>query len=79
MASNQAAAARRQRERARQAKKKEKMARREERREQKKAEGTVASADPASDPTIDWGDAVREVTLPDAETSEAEGEEEAAG
>jgi septal ring factor EnvC (AmiA/AmiB activator) len=57
--SNQAAMARRQRERARKQQAQEKLAKREERREQKKT-GPKVDDDPMNDPTIDWGDAVRE-------------------
>lgn len=58
--SNQAAMARRQRERARKQQAQEKLAKREERREQKSKTGPMVGDDPMNDPTIDWGDAVRE-------------------
>lgn len=66
MASNQAAMARRARERARKQQQQEKQAKRQERRDQK-GKGTPGAADdPMNDPTIDWGDAVRESPIEDA-------------
>jgi sRNA-binding protein len=72
MSSNQAAMARRQRERARKQQQQEKLAKRQERREQKKTTPGTA-LDPMNDPTIDWGDAVRESPIFDA-PEEAESE-----
>lgn len=58
---NQASMARRQRERKRMQKRREKQKIREERREAKKeAEKLEIPNDPMKDPTIDWGNAVRE-------------------
>jgi hypothetical protein len=56
---------RRQRERERQQKRREKQAARAERRELKKATAgpVVDPDDPMNDPTIDWGNAVRETEL----------------
>lgn len=65
MAKNPAAFARRQRELERQKKKREKRAERQERREQKKAAEEID--DPMQDPTIDWGQSVREVEVDEAE------------
>ncbi len=65
MARNQASAARRQRERKRQQKRREKLAERRE-RQAEKAENPappVDLADPMNDPTVDWGEAVREIKL----------------
>jgi hypothetical protein len=67
MASNQASMARRARERASQQQRLEKQARRQQRREQKKNAVAPKVDDPMNDPTIDWGDAVREVRLPAVE------------
>ena len=67
MVSNQASMARRQRERERKAKQQEKAVQRAERREQKGKVTAPKSEDPMNDPTIDWGDAVREVKLLDVE------------
>jgi hypothetical protein len=64
MASNQASMARRARERASQQQRLEKQARRQQRREQKKNAVSAKVDDPMNDPTIDWGDAVREIRLP---------------
>ncbi|HYH44293.1 MAG TPA: hypothetical protein VEG34_01295 [Thermoanaerobaculia bacterium] len=75
MGSNQAAMARRARERARKAQQAEKQAKRQERRDHKKTTGPGSDDDPMNDPTIDWGDAVREIVVPVAE-DEAEGEGE---
>ncbi len=74
MASNQASMARRARERASQQQRVEKQARRAQRREQKKNTVTAKVDDPMNDPTIDWGDAVREIAIP---TVEEEGTGEA--
>ena len=63
MARNQASAARRQRERARLQKRREKLAERQARRQQKAENPTVQTDDPMQDPTVDWGEAVREVKL----------------
>ena len=73
MASNQASSARRQREWARQQKRREKLAARKARREMK-AENPAAPQvdDPMNDPTVDWGDAVREVKLDPDETLPAD-------
>lgn len=68
---NQDAMARRQRERARKQQAQEKLAKRQERREQKKT-GAGSAQDPMNDPTIDWGDAVRESPIPSDEESEEE-------
>ena len=65
MASNQAAMARRARERARKQQQQEKQAKRQERRDQKGKTTTGAADDPMNDPTIDWGDAVRESPIED--------------
>ena len=62
MGANQASMARRQRERARQQRRREKMAKRMERRAQK-TKGLATPDDPMNDPTIDWGDAVRETEV----------------
>lgn len=85
MASNQASMVRRQRERERQQKRREKQARRAERREQKKVEASSApeidTSDPMNDPSIDWGNAVREIEVvlnDDFEVVEEEEEEEEA-
>lgn len=69
---NQDAMARRQRERARKQQAQEKLAKRQERREQKKTGATGSAQDPMNDPTIDWGDAVRESPIPTDEESEEE-------
>ena len=77
MASNQASMARRARERASQQQRLEKQARRQQRREQKKHAVTPKVDDPMNDPTIDWNDAVREITIPAVEeegTAEVEQE-----
>ncbi len=75
MGSNQAAMARRARERARKQQQAEKQAKRQERRDQKKTTGPGSADDPMNDPTIDWGDAVREIVVPVAEDEDgAEGE-----
>lgn len=63
MGSNQAAMARRARERARKQQQAEKQAKRQERREQKKTGAAGGADDPMNDPTIDWGDAVREIPV----------------
>ncbi len=64
MARNQASAARRQRERKRQQKRREKRAERRA-RQQEKAENPPAQAtdNPMEDPTVDWGEALRETKL----------------
>jgi len=67
--SNQAAMARRQRERARKQQAQEKLAKLEGRREQKKT-GPKVGDDPMNDPTIDWGDAVREQKIEEAPAPE---------
>lgn len=74
MASNQAAAARRQREWERIKKRREKQAAKVARREQKAEEASASAKidDPMNDPTIDWGDAVREVELPPDDEEESE-------
>ncbi len=76
MARNQASAARRMRERKRQRKRREKLAERAERRQQKAETETVQVDDPMNDPTVDWGEAVREVKLdPDDPAMAGEDEE----
>ncbi len=60
MASNQAAAARRQRELARQRKRKEKLAARRARRAERMENPSPQVDDPMNDPSIDWSEAVRE-------------------
>ena len=60
MASNQASSARRQRELARQRRRREKLAKRQARRQEKAENPTAQIDDPMQDPTIDWGEAVRE-------------------
>jgi sRNA-binding protein len=74
MGSNQAAMARRARERARKQQQAEKQAKRQERREQKKTGPAGGADDPMNDPTIDWGDAVREIPVPVAEDDDEAGE-----
>lgn len=64
MASNKASIARRQRERAREQHRRDKAAKRMERREQKGPGGGTVD-DPMNDPTIDWGEAVRETPIED--------------
>ncbi len=73
MATNQASMARRQRERERQQKRREKQLQRLERRAQK-AEKAASDDDPMNDPSIDWGDAVREIKIDPTEEGNAEGE-----
>ena len=64
MASNQASMARRQREIKRQQKRREKLALKQARREEKARNAAAqTSDDPMDDPTVDWGEAVREVEL----------------
>ena len=64
MARNQASAARRQRERKRQQKRREKLAERRARQQQKAENPAVqVEDDPMNDPTVDWGEAVRETKL----------------
>lgn len=79
MASNQASSARRRREWARQQKRREKLAQRQARRDEKAETETVSAAavhdDPMNDPTIDWGDAVREVKLDPEEPDGLQAEE----
>lgn len=76
MAANQASMARRQRERQRMQRRREKQAQRLERREAKKGRTLeIDLNDPMNDPTIDWGDAVREVEVDDAEVGIVEEEE----
>ena len=73
MARNQASAARRQRERKRQQKRREKLAERQARRAEKAENPTVQVVDdPMNDPTVDWGEAVREVKILPEEEEEAE-------
>ncbi len=63
MARNQASAVRRQREGKRMQKRREKLALRQARREEKAATTSEQVDDPMHDPSIDWGDSVREVKL----------------
>lgn len=78
MAANQASMARRQRERARMQKRREKQAIKVERRAAAKvrAEDTEATDDPMNDPSIDWGEGVREVKVTLAEIGFVEDEVE---
>ncbi len=75
MARNQASAARRQREMRRQRKRREKLADRLARHQEKAKNPNVQVEDPMDDPTVDWGEAVRETKLepddPDAEPGDA--------
>ena len=72
MASNQSSAARRMRERDRQRKRREKLMARQARRAEKAEKTSVVVDDPMDDPSIDWGEAVRETKLDPEEFSEVE-------
>ena len=78
MAANQASMARRQRERARMQKRREKQALKLERRAAAKARAENAEVvdDPMNDPSIDWGEGVREVKVDLAEVGFVEDEVE---
>ena len=72
MARNQASAARRQREGKRQRKRREKLAERLARHQEKSKSPAVRVDDPMEDPTIDWGEAVREVKLDPEDPEDSE-------
>ncbi len=63
MARNQASVARRMREKERLRKRREKLAAKQARREEKAENPHEEIDDPMLDPTVDWGEAVREVKL----------------